>query len=112
MKGRLEELITQTTKTPKIIHQDKKINFRIIQVLCVMDAKNLDTFFPIALRKVRKSKQRLIQDLRLHRHRLIEIKMGEKICFVIVVKNLDIQLQIVQKKIKNILKIRNTKGRK
>jgi hypothetical protein len=38
--------------------------------------------------------------------------MKEKNYFVIVVKNLDTQLLIAQKKIKNIPKTRNTKGRK
>ena len=115
MKGQLEEWITQSIKIRKILkitHQDKIINFQIIQVLYAMDAKNLVIFFPIALRKARKSKQRLIQELRLHKHRLILIKMKEKNYFVIVVKNLDIQLLIAHKKIKNIRKTRNTKVRK
>ena len=115
MKGQLEEWITQSIKIRKILkitHQDKIISFQIIQVLYAMDAKNLVIFFPIALRKARKSKQRLIQELRLHKHRLILIKMREKNYFVIVVKNLDTQLLIAQKKIKNIPKTGNTKVRK
>lgn len=115
MKDQLEDLITKVIKIPKIIkviNQDKIISFQIVQVLYVMDAKNLDIYSPIALRKEKKPKQNPTQDLRLHKHRLIEIKMKEKTYFVIVVKNLDIQLPIAQKKTKKMHKARNTKEKK
>lgn len=115
MKDQREDLITKVIKILKIIkiiHQDKIISFQILQVLYVMDAKNLGIYSPIALRKERRPKQNPTQDLRLHKHRLIEIKMREKAYFVIAVKNLDIQLPIAQKKTKKMHKTRNTKEKK
>lgn len=76
-----------------------------------MVVKNPDIFFQTVQKKVRKWKQSPIQDLRLHGHK-IGVKIRERPYFVIVVKNLGTQLLIALKKIKNTLKIKNTKARK